>query len=102
MTISKSQGQTLPGNVSVYLKEPVFSHGALYVAMSRVVNPRHLRIFLRRNADRNKYYTKNVVYKTLLQEMKRQQQPINESDDASLDDDDDANDGFVLYGNDDE
>jgi len=34
MTINKSQGQTIP-NVGIYLPEPMFSHGQLYVGLSR-------------------------------------------------------------------
>ena len=35
MNISKSQGQTFR-SVGIYLREPVFTHGQLYVALSRV------------------------------------------------------------------
>jgi ATP-dependent exoDNAse (exonuclease V) alpha subunit len=34
MTINKPQGQTIP-NVGIFLSDAVFSHGELYVALSR-------------------------------------------------------------------
>lgn len=63
MTINKSQGQTLK-KVGVYLDEPVFSHGHMYVAMSRCSDPREMRFVINEpKRDRNGIYTKNVVYK---------------------------------------
>jgi ATP-dependent exoDNAse (exonuclease V) alpha subunit len=37
LTINKAQGQSLDV-VSIYLPQPVFGHGQLYVALSRVTN----------------------------------------------------------------
>ncbi|XP_027171757.1 ATP-dependent DNA helicase PIF1-like [Coffea eugenioides] len=64
MTINKSQGQTLK-NVGVYLPEPVFSHGQLYVALSRATSPDGLKILIVNRDDDPWDYTKNIVYREI-------------------------------------
>ncbi|GKC75225.1 ATP-dependent DNA helicase PIF1-like protein, partial [Tanacetum coccineum] len=63
VTINKSQGQSL-NYVGLYLSNPVFSHGQLYVALSRVTNPAGLKILMPVEADPElKNCTRNIVYK---------------------------------------
>ena len=61
MTINKAQGQTLDF-VGVYLTQDVFTHGQLYVALSRVRNSTCVAV-LTNNTDG---YTKNIVYNEVL------------------------------------
>eukprot|EP00808_Paulinella_micropora_P013749 g57948.t1 len=46
MTIHKAEGQTIK-KAGVLLSEPVFSHGQLFVALSRVGNPADIKILVR-------------------------------------------------------
>ncbi|XP_020266135.1 ATP-dependent DNA helicase PIF1-like [Asparagus officinalis] len=68
MTINKSQGQTIP-NVGIYLPEPVFSHGQLYVALSRDTSMMTTKVLITSDGKfaEEEQYTKNVVYKEVLQ-----------------------------------
>jgi ATP-dependent DNA helicase PIF1 len=56
MTINKAQGQTIP-TVGVYLPEPVFSHGQLYVALSRATAKVNIKIL----AIKEKQKSKEIV-----------------------------------------
>nr|XP_051218929.1 uncharacterized protein LOC127336183 [Lolium perenne] len=68
MTINKAQGQTIP-TVGIYLPEPVFSHGQLYVALSRGVSKQTTRILAKPNIDIDptRKSTKNIVYRDVLE-----------------------------------
>jgi ATP-dependent exoDNAse (exonuclease V) alpha subunit len=60
MTINKVQGQTMK-IVSIYLPEPVFTHGQLYVALSRATHVNDISVFCPNDRTMT-----NVVYMELL------------------------------------
>jgi len=66
MTINKSQGQTL-SRVILYLSRLVFTHGQLYVAISRVKTKRGLKILILDEDGNVTNTTKNVVYKEIFE-----------------------------------
>ncbi|KAJ1268745.1 hypothetical protein BS78_07G158400 [Paspalum vaginatum] len=56
------KGQTLT-NVGLYLKKKVFTHGQLYVAVSRVTEKRGLKILIENDDGSCGTVTENIVYK---------------------------------------
>lgn len=68
MTINKAQGQTIP-HVGIYLHEPVFSHGQLYVALSRGTSRKTTKVLVKPvgKVKHPGVYTSNVVYQEVLQ-----------------------------------
>ena len=68
MTINKAQGQTLE-KVSVWLKDPCFGHGQLYVAISRVGAPQNIMVFTGIKIGMPQRCTRNVVYAELLEDL---------------------------------
>ena len=64
MTINKAQGQSIR-HVGLDLRESVFSHGQLYVALSRVTSSRRLKILLPTGTTECR--VRNVVYPEVFQ-----------------------------------
>ena len=66
MTINKSQGQTLT-RVGLDLENPVFAHGQLYVALSRVTDAQNLQVLFA--PDNHDKQTMNIVYREVLDQV---------------------------------
>lgn len=61
MTINKSQGQSLD-TVGLFLPRLPFSHGHLYVAISRVTSPDGLHILIEGENGKSSHFTANIVF----------------------------------------
>ena len=72
MTINKSQGQSF-NKVGVYLDTPVFSHGQLYVALSRTRYERGLKLEIKEDKEQGHInrdetvWTPNIVFRAAKQ-----------------------------------
>ena len=63
LTINKAQGQSVK-HIGLDLRNPVFSHGQLYVALSRATSPQYIKILPPENEATAR--VKNVVYPEVL------------------------------------
>lgn len=68
MTINKSQGQSL-SEVGLYLPRDVFSHGQLYVALSRVTSKKSLKVLIVDKDGKISNKTRNVVFKEVFKNL---------------------------------
>jgi ATP-dependent exoDNAse (exonuclease V) alpha subunit len=66
MTINKSQGQSVKF-VGLNLQSQVFSHGQLYVALSRCTSGNRIRVWLPEGNENKR--VQNVVYPEILQNL---------------------------------
>ncbi|GMF58154.1 unnamed protein product [Phytophthora fragariaefolia] len=66
MTINKAQGQTVQ-NLGLYLATPCFSHGQLYVALSRVTSRSKFKALIEypELEEDDGVYTDNIVYRQI-------------------------------------
>ena len=67
ITINKVQGQKNP-TVGIYLPDHVFSHGQLYVALSRGVSQSTTKLLVQKGRilEEEGVHTRNIVYKNVL------------------------------------
>ncbi|GAU29146.1 hypothetical protein TSUD_59130 [Trifolium subterraneum] len=69
MTINKSQGQSL-SKVGLFLPRPVFTHGQLYVAISRVTTKKGLKVLILDEDGKTCSTANNVVFPEILYNLK--------------------------------
>ena len=65
MTANKAQGQTL-ARVGIYMGTEFFSHGQLYVAISRCGDRSAIKILKRNGVSSTEKIIRNVVYRAVL------------------------------------
>ena len=68
ITTNKAQGQSFSGHVGLDLRSDCFTHGQLYVAMSRVTHPNNLTIITKLLDEDEEFEGKvrNIVYPEVL------------------------------------
>ncbi|KAL4316236.1 hypothetical protein AHAS_Ahas15G0264900 [Arachis hypogaea] len=68
MIINKSQGQML-SKVGIYFLKPIFTHGQLYVALSRVMSKDDLRVLLQDHRHLEDDCMMNMVYREVFESL---------------------------------
>ncbi|KAL8508616.1 hypothetical protein ACS0TY_019025 [Phlomoides rotata] len=66
---NKQESETVSFYLDLYLPKPIFTHGQLYVAVSRVKTKRGLKILCLDEEEQPCNCTKNIVYKEVFRNL---------------------------------
>ena len=66
--------------MGLYLWDSVFTHGQLYVALSRASSFKGIHIVARYNRIKKKFTTQNVVYKEVIRQVEQQVQQLEDAE----------------------
>ncbi|KAL5124303.1 Replication protein A DNA-binding subunit B [Glycine soja] len=80
--LQNNLGQSL-SMVGLYLPKPVFTHGQLYVALSRVNSAKGLKILIHNDEQKSMNSTTNVVYNEVFRNIKKKPKMSTSSSTAS-------------------
>jgi hypothetical protein len=72
--------------LGLYINKDVFSHGQLYVALSRCGNPDDITIMVKNGFEQSsgRVYTLNIVYKEILRKRDRDREDARDASEATM------------------
>jgi hypothetical protein len=72
--------------LGLYINKDVFSHGQLYVALSRCGNPDDITIMVKNGFEQSsgRVYTLNIVYKEILRKRDRDREDARDTSEATM------------------
>ena len=84
MTIMKSQGQTFSGKVGLFLPADVFSHGQLYVGLSRCTDMKNFKFCFNTRRGRARREVVNMVCPQVTERLVQETNNEENTDDSTF------------------